>query len=155
VTNALATAAAGGPTDTAAKNIGVQTLIGMLRLLAGWVQIKCNNDMATLLASGFQATSTNRASVVLSKPKSFTADNGTAGQLVGKVTPPVANCNMYEGRATPEGGTAMPSVFTGDSQHIYFNDCVPGTMYKLEARCLGGAAPGYSDWSDPTSHRAM
>ena len=71
------------------------------------------------------------------------------------VKTPIANCNMYEGHATPDGGAVMPSVFTGDSQHIYFNDLTPGTMYKLEVRCLGGAAPGFSDWSDPTSHRAM
>jgi hypothetical protein len=51
----IAAAQAGGPTDTAAKNNSRQTLLGTLRQLASYVQINCNNDMATLLGSGFQA----------------------------------------------------------------------------------------------------
>jgi hypothetical protein len=61
-TNKIAAAQAGGPTDTAAKNNSRQTLMGMLRQLAAYVQMSCNNDTALLLSSGFQAQSTNRAS---------------------------------------------------------------------------------------------
>ncbi len=65
-------------------------------------------------ASGFKAASTDRTAVVLAKPESVTVTNGTGGQLVAKV-PKVKGCNMYEGRATPEAGAPLPSVFTGDS----------------------------------------
>ena len=78
-TKALDAAAKGGPTETALKDVAVQELIGLLRQLAVWVQLKCNNDMATLLAPGFQAASTNRASVQLQKPQSVIVTNGTAG----------------------------------------------------------------------------
>lgn len=132
----------------------MQTHIGLLRELAAFVQTKHNNDLALLLRSGFKAASTDRAAVVLTKPEGVTVTNGTGGQLVVKVTK-VKGCNMYEARATPEGGALLPSVFTGDSQHIYLNNLTPGAMYKIEVRCLGGADPGYTDWSDPTSHRAL
>lgn len=154
LTAAIAKAKAGGPADTAAKDLLLQAHIGLLRQLAAFVQTKHNNDLALLLRSGFKAASTDRTAVVLTKPEGVTVTNGTSGQLVVKVTK-VKGCNMYEARATPEGGAPLPSVFTGDSQHIYLNNLTPGVMYKVEVRCLGGADPGYTDWSDPTSHRAM
>jgi hypothetical protein len=154
LTQAIADAKSGGPADTAAKNAALQSHIGLLRQLAAFVQTRHGNDLALLLRSGFQAASTERTAVVLTKPDGLTVTNGNGGQLIGKVNK-VKGCNMYEGRATPEGGAPLPSVFTGDSQHIYFNNLTPGVVYKIEVRCLGGADPGYTDWSDPTSHRAM
>jgi len=154
LTAAIAAAKAGGPADTAAKNTLLQNHIGLLRQLAAFVQTRHGNDLAVLLRSGFQAASTERTAVVLSKPDGLTVTNGNSGQLIARVNAQ-KGCNMFEGRATPEGGAALPSVFTGDSQHIYFNNLTPGVMYKIEVRCLGGADPGYTDWSDPTSHRAM
>jgi len=48
----IAQAASGGPPDTAAKNNSRQVLLGMLRQIASYVQINCNNDMATCSAPG-------------------------------------------------------------------------------------------------------
>jgi hypothetical protein len=132
----------------------LQAHIGLLRQLAGFVQTRHNNDLALLLRSGFKARSTARTTLVLTRPEGLTVTNGGLGQLIGKVKK-VKGCNMYEARATQEGGAPLPSVFTSDSQHILLNDLTPGVMYKIEVRCLGGADPGYTDWSDPTSHRAM
>jgi len=149
----IAKAAAGGPPDTAAKNNARQVLLGELRLLAGYVQISCNNDMATLLSSGFQAMSTNRAQSALEKPTGLDVQNGTSGQLVASVVP-VKNTSLYEGRAKGPTGDWLPSVFTGDSQHITFDGLTPGTTYTIQVRALGGLT-GQSDWSDPTSHMSM
>jgi len=149
----IAKAAAGGPPDTAAKNNARQVLLGELRLLAGYVQISCNNDMATLLSSGFQAMSTNRAQSPLEKPTGLDVQNGTSGQLVASVAP-VKNTSLYEGRAKGPTGDWLPSVFTGDSQHITFDGLTPGSTYTIQVRALGGLT-GQSDWSDPTSHMSM
>src|SRR2546423_15145034 len=81
----IAAAQTGGPPDTAAKNNARQTLLGLLRQLASYVQINCNNDMATLLSSGFQAMSTNRAQSQLEQPQSLSIKNGPSGQLVATV----------------------------------------------------------------------
>src|SRR2546430_13080213 len=103
----VAAAETGGPGATAAKNTGRQTLIGMLRQLAAYVQMSCNNDLSTLLSSGFQAQSTNRASTPLEQPQSLSIKNGASGQLVAKVDP-VRNANMYEGRIKPSDGDWLP-----------------------------------------------
>jgi hypothetical protein len=153
-TTKIAAAQVGGPPDTAAKNNSRQSLLGMLRNVAGYVQISCNNDMALLLSSGFQAQSTNRAQVVLEQPQGLMLKNGGSGQLIASVNP-VKNTNMYEGRIKgPTGDWMTPSVFTGDSQHIIFAGLTPGVVYTAQVRSLGGAT-GQSDWSDPSSHMAM
>ena len=149
----VAAAQTGGPPGTAAKNNSRQTLLGLLRQLAGYVQINCNNDMAVLLGSGFQAMSTNRAQSPLDQPQSLVIKNGSSGQLVASVTP-VKNTSMYEGRIKGPTGDWMPSVFSGDSQHITFDGLTPGTNYTVQVRALGGST-GQSDWSDPSSHMAM
>lgn len=64
----IAAARAGGPADTAAKNNVRQDLLGMLRQVAGYVQINCNNDLAVLKGSGFASMSTNRAQTALDLP---------------------------------------------------------------------------------------
>ena len=148
----IADAATGGPPATAAKNNSRQVLLGMLRQIASYVQINCANDMATLLTSGFQAMSTNRAQTPLGQPSGLVIENGTSGQLVAIVTP-VKNTSLYEGRIKPPTGDWLPSVFTGDSQHIEFNGLTPGTIYTVQVRALGGST-GQSDWSDPSSHMA-
>ncbi|MDT5121398.1 MAG: hypothetical protein QOC96_880 [Acidobacteriota bacterium] len=152
-TDKITAAKTGGPPATAAKYNSRQSLLGLLRQLASYVQINCNNDMAALLSSGFQAMSTNRAQSPLEQPQSLSIKNGTSGQFVASVDP-VKNTSMYEGRAKGPDGAWLPSVFTGDSQHITFNGLTPGQTYTVQVRALGGST-GQSDWSDPSSHMAM
>jgi hypothetical protein len=149
----VAAAQTGGPMDTAAKNNSRQTLLGMLRQLAAYVQMSCNNDQAVLLSSGFQAQSTSRTSTPLEQPQSLAIKNGSSGQLVASVDP-VRNASMYEGRIKLSDGDWMPSVFTGDSQHVTFLGLTAGKNYTVQVRALGGST-GQSDWSDPSSHMAM
>jgi hypothetical protein len=148
-----AAAQTGGPADTAAKNKSRQTLVGFLRQLAGYVQLHSDNDMAMLLSSGFQAQSSNRAQAPLEQPQRLVIKNGISGQLVASIAP-VRNARMYEGRIKGPAGDWLPSVYTGDSQHITFDGLTRGTDYTVEVRALGGLT-GQSDWSDPSSHMAM
>jgi hypothetical protein len=152
-TTKLAAAQTGGPPDTAAKNNSRQVLLGDLRQVATYVQLKCNDDLNLLLTSGFQAQSTNRASGPLEKPQGLLIKNDGAGRLAARVDP-VKNASMYEGRAKGPTGDWLPSVFSGDSQRITFSGLTPGTMYTIEVRALGGST-GQSDWSDPSSHMSM
>jgi hypothetical protein len=149
----VAQAKTGGVVDTAAKNNSRETLVVMLRQLAGYVQLNCNNDLAILLSSGFQAMSTNRSASPLEQPQGLVLRNGNSGQLVARVSP-VKNTRMYEGRLKVLDGDWLPSVFTGDSQGITFDGLTPGTLYTAQVRAFGGST-GQSDWSDPSSHRAM
>jgi hypothetical protein len=149
----LAASQTGGQADTAAKNNSRQALLGDLRQVATYVQLRCNNDLNLLLTSGFEAQSTNRASTPLQKPEGLALKNFQAGTLVASVGP-VKNTSMYEGRAKGPTGDWLPSVFSGDSQHITFSGLTPGTTYTVQVRALGGST-GQSDWSDPSSHMSM
>lgn len=150
--NKMAAAKTGGAADTAAKNASRQTLMGLLRQLANYVQGAFNNDLEKLLSAGFQAASTDRVSKQLDQPTSLVIKNGTTGQLVASVGP-VKNTSLYEGWIKGPTGDWLPSVFTGDSQHITFDGLTPGTVYTVQVRALGGST-GQSDWSDPSTHMA-
>jgi hypothetical protein len=144
----------GGPGETAAKNLAAQVVVGLLRLLANYVEGACNNDLTTLLSSGFSAASTERRKEPLPKPTGLTVNNGSANELTAKVDP-IKNTRMFEGRASADGGaTWLPSVFTGDSRHIIFPGLTAGVEYTIQVRALGGST-GHSDWSDISKHRVL
>jgi hypothetical protein len=148
----IAAAKTGGPPDTALKNEARQVLLGMLRQLAGYVQIQSNNEVSTLLSSGFLAMSTNRAQTPLEPPVGLTVRNAGSGRLVASVNP-VKNTSMYEGRIKGPTGDAT-SAFSGDSQHIVFEGLTAGTNYTIQVRALGGLT-GHSEWSDLITHMSL
>lgn len=157
-TNAIAAQAQGGTAATAFKNQKRADVVDLLRQLALYVQANCNNDLATLLSSGFEAVSTNRAQHPLDQPQILSLDNGNSGQLVVRVKP-VTNARCFEVRFAPLNGSGTPGpwqnggLFT-DSRAMTFNTLTPGTTYSVQARAVGGST-GYSDWSDPVSHMSM
>ena len=156
-TTAIGDAAQGGTAATAAKNNARDAVVALLRQLAGYVQEKCDNNLATLLSSGFDAVSTNRASTPLPPPAIRDILNGNSGQLLVRVTP-VKNAKCYEGRyAALAGGTPGPwqsaGLFT-NSRAMAVGGLTPGTMYTFQFRAIGGST-GYSDWSDPSGHMSM
>jgi hypothetical protein len=73
--------------------------------------------------------------------------------LVASVKP-VKNTSMYERWIKEPTGDWLPSVFTGDSQHVTFEALTPGAIYTAQVRALGGST-GQGDWSDPSSHMCM
>ena len=157
-TQAIAAAVQGGTAATALKNDKRATVVDLLRQLAGYVQQNCNNDLATLLSSGFEAVSTNRAQQPLEQPVIARLDNANSGQLAAKVKA-VRNAKCYEVRYAALNGQGTPGpwqtggLFT-DSRAMVFNTLTPGTTYNVQVRAIGGS-DGYSDWSDPVSHMSM
>ena len=95
--DAVAAQAQGGTTATAAKNTARNALVEGLRKDANYVEIACNNDLPTLLGSGFQSASTNRAPSVLDKVQIVGVDNGQTGELKVRIDP-IANAKGFDGR---------------------------------------------------------
>lgn len=151
---ALAAAADGGIQATAVKNAARATLVAMLRQVANYVQGASNNDLPTLLSSGFFAASTNTASSPLLKPVIMRIENEMSTQLLVRLAP-VANARAYEMRVsvTGNGGWQPAGVFT-QARRLVLPNLTPGTTYNVQARAVGGRT-GYSDWSDPVAHMAM
>ena len=157
-TDAIAAQAQGGTAATAEKNSKRDTLVGMLRQLAGYVQENCGNSLANLLTSGFDAVSTNRAQTALAAPSIRDILNGNSGQLILRITP-VVNSRCYEARYAPIGANGAPGPWQGgglhtDSRSMPVNGLTPGTNYTFQVRAVGGSE-GYSDWSDPMSHMSL
>jgi len=154
----IAGAKMGGPMETADKNNKRDTLIDLLRKLAGYVQLSHDNDLAKLLSSGFEAVSTSHASVQLTAPTIKDILNNMTGQLIVRVGP-VANAKSYEVRYALIGAGGAPGpwvdggLFT-NSRSMAVNALTPGDNYQFQVRAVGGST-GYSDWSDAVSHRSL
>lgn len=156
--SAMAAAAHGGPADTADKHAKREVLIGLLRQLAGYVQQNHGNDLPKLLASGFEAVSTNNTSVPLPPPTIKDILNGMSCQLILRVER-IVNAKAYEVRYALIGAGGAPGpwqtggLFTS-SRSMPVGGLTPGGMYQFQVRAVGGST-GYSDWSDPVSHMSL
>lgn len=146
----------GGKLATAEKNARREELDTLLKRLATYVQLACNNDLPTLLASGFDATSTNRAKEPLPKLEILRIAPGMSGQsLVTAVAQ--RNARSYEMRMAEVDEQGAPGpwaapVTSTSSRRIALANQVPGRLYAVQGRSFG--ASGYSEWSDVVVQRA-
>ena len=151
---ALAAQAHGGTAATADKNNKQEVLIAFLRKLKHYVEDNCNNDLAVLLSSGFQAAVATRTRSPLANPGILSVDFGNSTELVLKVTP-IACAKCYEVRSAAVGAGGVPGgwqtagLFT-NSKSMTIAGLVPGTTYVFQVRAVGGSTR-YSDWSNPVS----
>ena len=155
---AIAAAAAGGPADTAMKDNKRAELITMLRQLAVHVQGLHGNDLAKLLESGFDAASTNNASVPLVTPDILEILHGNSGQLKVRVTR-IKNAKNYEVRYALLDANGTPGPWQNGGLHSgsrsqVIGGLTPGAVYQFQVRAVGGST-GYSDWSLAVTQRCM
>jgi len=151
--DAIAAQAQGGTTATAAKNTARNALVEALRKDANYVEISANNDLSTLLGSGFQSASINRAPSMLAKVQIIGVDNRQAGEFKVKIDP-IANAKGFDGRIKSGTGEYGPSISFQNSKSILFKGLTAGITYTLQLCAIGGST-GTGDWSDPVSHMAM
>ena len=163
--SALAAAQQGGPADTAAKNGKRDILIALLRQLAGYVQANHHDDLATLLASGFDAVSSNHATpAAIPAPNIRDIVNGNSGELILRVGV-IANIRIWKVRyaaigAPVAGGSAgtpgpwQDGGLQSDSRRIIIGGLTPGTVYSFQVQAIAGGSR-QSDWSDAVSHMSM
>ena len=106
--DALTAMAQGGKQATATKDAAREALLNLLRQEANYVQGAANNDLATLLSSGFQAASNNRTQSPLAKPNILDILNEMSTQLMvrGKS---VANAHAYEAQVKNGTGGFVPA----------------------------------------------
>ena len=93
--DALLAAAQGGTQLTAVKNEKREVLEDLLRQEGSYVQAIASHNLSTLLSSGFEANSTNRAPSALDAPTIVGLDNGMTTQFILRMQP-VANARSYE-----------------------------------------------------------
>jgi len=151
---ALAAQVHGGISATAEKRNKQEALIRLMRKLKHYVEDNCENDLAVLLSSGFQAAVGTRSRSPLTNPSILGVNFGNSSELVLKVTP-IARAKCYEVRSAALSSDNVPGdwqaagLFTG-ARAIRIAGLVPGTTYMFQVRAVGGSA-GYSDWSNSVS----
>ncbi|MES2440689.1 MAG: fibronectin type III domain-containing protein [Verrucomicrobiota bacterium] len=148
----------GGPAATAHKNNLLAEMKEMLKLLAYYVQMKCENDLSLLLSTGFLAASTNTAQSQLPRPETVTLLNAMSGQMRLK-TPVIANARAYQLElaligADGEMGPWQDGGLHTKSQEILASGLTPGAVYAFRVRAVGGLT-GYSDYSNAVSGRVL
>ena len=151
--NARVAAAQGGPADTAAKDAARDALVVLLRQLAAYVQLTAANDLAMLLSSGFEAVSTNRASVELAKPTILDVLHAGEGKLRLRVGP-LKNVRMWEVRHSVTPGVWVSAGTFNSTRDMTLTGLTPGIVYTIQVRALGGLT-GASEWSNPVSQRSL
>ena len=150
---AVAAQVHGGTAATAEKNNKQEALIKILRKLKHYVEDNCENDLAVLLSSGFQAAATTRDRSPLANPSILSVDRGNSDELMLKITP-VARAKCYEvrsavaGNGNLAGAWQQAGLFT--SSRITIANLVPTTTYVFQVCAIG--AVGNTEWSDPVSH---
>ncbi len=150
---AVVNAMQGGKQLTAAKNAARKTLISTLRKEAAYVQSLAGENVAMLLASGFQANSTNRTRAPLAIPAILAILNEMTTTLTVRLQP-VDNARAYQVRYNVNGGPWLTTVDSTQTRRIVLDSLTPGATYTVQSRAVGGST-GYSDWSDPVAHMAM
>lgn len=151
--NDIAAMAQGGTAATAAKNASRETLLGLLRQLANYVQGIASDNLPDLLSSGFDANSTNRTASPLATPSITKILNEMTTQLILRVTS-LANAKSYETRYQVGAGPWQSGGVSTQARRIVVAGLTPGTTYTFSVRGVGGSTD-FSDWSDPVSHMCL
>jgi hypothetical protein len=147
---AITAADAGGRMQTAAKNNAYSALTSALRKDANYVEIQSDNDQATLLSSGFDIVSTNRAQSPLDQPVIVAIANLATTQLLIRMLS-ILNARSYQVQtATAANGPWQEAGIFTQARRIVLPGLTPGTIYFVRARAIGGST-GYSEWSVPVS----
>jgi len=143
---ALAATITGGSVETAAKDKAFTALAEALDADADVVEMVVGMDMEMLLATGYLPASTNRASSPLDDTSiAALLNNGTTQALLRLV--PVVNAKTYQTQTSVDGGkTWVEACISTQARRIVLKNLVPGTMYSVRARAIGGST-GASNWT--------
>jgi hypothetical protein len=155
---AIAATVQGGPLSTNAKNKKKHELVALLRKLGLYVQANCNEDVAILTSSGFQAAATTRIRGPLPKAAISAVQNGHTTQLLVTLDkmPKAAAVELYSApvaNGAVVGDWKLVGTFTS-ARRMPVNGLTPGTIYAFKARGVGGTT-GYGDFSDPVTHMSL
>lgn len=138
----------------AEKNRQRTTVIQMLRIVAGYVEMASNGDPTVFQTSGFQAAASTRAINMPLSEKIRKIDRGdNSGELLVWIMT-VLGASSYELRYGPTVNGVAPATWTtlpltGVKQPVSLTGLTTGGTYMFQARAL--AQNKFTDWSDPVT----
>jgi hypothetical protein len=139
----------GGSQALIARDIAYAAVIEGVDALAFYVQTVARFNLPLLLASGFQARSSNRGQSELDVPAITGIDNDSPTALDVHATS-VANAYGYEVQVCTGTGAWTSVKYSQQARTITLAGLTTGTVYQVRVRALGGST-GQSDWSMPGS----
>ena len=154
LTALIAEAADGSKKVIARKNQQREVVIGMLRMLARYVEVASQGDPAAFETSGFQLASRTRAQATPLSEKIRKIDRGSNSGQVLVWLQPVRQAGSYELHYGPAVNGGAPTTWTTQGvlmvkSPIVLTGLMPGVTYFFQARAL--LKEGYTDWSDPVT----
>lgn len=151
--DAMTKADGGGKYLTAEKDAARGDVTTALDKNASYTDMECNNDLTTLLSSGYQPVNTNRARTVLEAPVVIASKYGQTGEIQLRVKGN-RNRRAIQGRVKQVNGDFGPIITFATSREILFKGLAAGTTYVMQVCGLGGST-GQSDWSAPVTKVAV
>ena len=132
-----------------------EAVIKMLRLLARYVEVTSDGDMAMFTSSGFVPASTTKVPPSpLPLPVIRSVTHGVlSGELVVQVQS-IPKAKNYEIRYGVVVNSAAPTSWTSKvvtkvKPPVGIEGLTPGTIYAIQVRALGPL--GYTAWTDSTT----
>ena len=149
--NAVAAAADGGKTLTAAKNAARTALAMLVRELASYVHVACKGDIQKLLSSGFPTQKATRQPLgILPAPSGLSVSNGARSGEINAWATPVNGAGIYNWNlALASAPDTIVQTVQTTAASVVFDGLTPGLAYNVEVNVVGSAGP--SDWTDPVS----
>jgi hypothetical protein len=140
----------GGTQATEERDNAFDTLEGLLRELAAYIEDKAKNDQTLMLSTGFEVTTANHSAPVIMTPNILAITNIAEGKLQFSVQSCGARAYELWGRT----GTADFAHFLNftDPRNPVVDGLTSGALYDWKVRALYGNNT-YSEWSDVVSHR--
>jgi hypothetical protein len=154
LTALIAEAADGSKKVIARKNQQREVVIGMLRMLARYVEVVSQGDPAAFQTSGFQLASRTKAQAAPLSEKIRKIDRGPNSGQVLVWLQAVRKAGSYELHYGPAVNGGAPTTWTTQGvlmvrSPIVLTGLMPGATYFFQARAL--LKEGYTDWSDPVT----
>ena len=141
-------------TAMAARNVSWDTARGLIRQLASYVQINCENDLEILLSSGFTATKTPAPLGALPAPENLRVKyTGTSGQAILRMQPVYGVRAGYTVQQAMNAEGPYTEIVNHSKTTFVVPDLIPGKTYYLRASANGAAGP--SGWSNPVQFMAV
>jgi hypothetical protein len=128
-------------------------LIGLMRPLAAYVQGHCNDDVTTLLSSGFQASRRPSPPVLPPEPANPRLDAGPTSGTVVLRHKKSANAVNYTVQTAPNAAGPFTDYALVTSTRTVISDLTPGSTVSARARANGSL--GASDWSSVVSRMVI
>jgi hypothetical protein len=143
-----------GKQEIIEQDAAMATLLDLLRQLAAFVQNKCQNSLALLNSTGFEAIKKGQPLGPLSPPLPARTTHGMVSGTTHSRIKRVNGAYTYNWQlALASAPTVMLQTVTTTKASVDFTALTPGEVYNIQGQAVGAA--GASNWSNASSIRVL